>query len=97
LFGSGRPCRARTCDTLIKSKRYSLILLDIKMPGIDGIKLYKQFQDIATSLKKRVAFVTSDVMDKRSTDFLTKTKAPYIMKPFDAEKLKTQINRILAR
>ena len=82
---------------MIKSKRYSLILLDIKMPGIGGIKLYKQFQGIAASLKKRVIFVTGDVMDERSMDFLTKTKAPYIMKPFDAEKLKTEINRILAR
>ncbi|MFC2050160.1 PAS domain S-box protein [Chloroflexota bacterium] len=82
---------------MIKSKRYRLILLDIKMPGIGGIKLYKQFQEIAASLKKRVVFVTGDVMDKRSTDFLNKTKAPYIMKPFDAEKLKTEINRVLAR
>jgi PAS domain S-box-containing protein len=82
---------------MIKSKRYSLILLDIKMPGIGGINLYKQFQDIAASLKKRVIFVTGDVMDKRSTDFLNRTKAPYIMKPFDAEKLKTEINRVFAR
>jgi PAS domain S-box-containing protein len=82
---------------MIKSKRYSLILLDIKMPGVGGINLYKQFQEIAASLAKRVVFVTGDVMDKRSTDFLTKTMAPYIMKPFDAEKLKTEINRILAK
>ena len=82
---------------MIKSKRYSLILLDIKMPGVGGINLYKQFQEIAASLAKRVVFVTGDVMDKRSTDFLTETRAPYIMKPFDAEKLKTEINRILAK
>jgi PAS domain S-box-containing protein len=82
---------------MIKSKRYSLILLDIKTPGIGGIKLYKQLQEIAASLPKRVVFVTGDVMDKRSTDFLTKTKAPYIIKPFDAEQLKTFINRILTR
>jgi len=81
----------------IKSKRYSLILLDIKMPGIGGIELYKQFQGIAPSLKKRVVFITGDVMGKRTTDFLAKTKAPYMMKPFDAEQLKTEINRILAR
>jgi len=81
---------------MIKRKRYRLILLDINIPGIGGIKLYKQFQDIAASLKKRVVFVTSDVMDKRSMDFLNKIKVPYITKPFDAEKLKTEINRVLA-
>jgi PAS domain S-box-containing protein len=81
----------------IKSKRYNLILLDIKTPGIGGIKLYKQLQDIAASLPKRVVFITGDTMDKRSTDFLAKTKAPHIMKPFDTEQLKTDINRILSR
>ncbi len=81
----------------IKSKRYRLILLDIKMPGISGIELYKQFQEIAPSLMKRVVFITGDVMGKRTTAFLAKTKAPYMMKPFDAEQLKTEINRILAR
>jgi PAS domain S-box-containing protein len=81
----------------IKSKRYRLILLDIKMPGISGIELYKQFQEIAPSLMKRVVFITGDVMGKRTTDFLAKTKVPYIMKPFDAKQLKTEIKRILAR
>ena len=81
----------------IKSKRYHLILLDVKMPGISGIELYKQFQEIAPSLMKRVVFITGDVMGKRTTDFLAKTKAPYMIKPFDAEQLKTEINRILAR
>jgi PAS domain S-box-containing protein len=81
----------------IKSKRCHLILLDIKMPGISGIELYKQFQEIAPSLMKRVVFITGDVMGKRTTDFLAKTKAPCMIKPFDAEQLKTEINRILAR
>jgi two-component SAPR family response regulator len=67
------------------------------MPGLGGINLYKQFQDIAASLKKRVVFVTGDVMDKRSTDFLNTTRAPYIVKPFEAEKLKAEINHLLAK
>ncbi|MBM3119063.1 MAG: PAS domain S-box protein [Chloroflexi bacterium] len=81
----------------IKSKRYRLILLDIKMPGISGIELYKQFQEIAPSLAKRVVFITGDVIGARTTVFLTKAKMPYIMKPFDAKQLKTEIKRILAR
>jgi PAS domain S-box-containing protein len=82
---------------MVKAKRYRLILLDIKMPGISGVELYKQFQKIAPSLTKRVAFITGDVMGKRTIAFLNKTKAPYLMKPFDARELKTAINRILAK
>jgi PAS domain S-box-containing protein len=82
---------------MVKSKRYRLILLDIKMPGMSGVELYKKFQKIAPSLTKRVVFITGDVMGKRTLAFLDKTKTPYMMKPFDARELKTQINRILAR
>jgi PAS domain S-box-containing protein len=82
---------------MVKSKRYRLILLDIKMPGMSGIELYKQFQKIAPSLTKRIVFITGDVMGKRTTSFLDKTKTPCIMKPFDARQLKVEINRILAK
>jgi PAS domain S-box-containing protein len=82
---------------MVKSKRYRLILLDIKMPGMSGVELYKQFQKIAPSLTKRVVFITGDVMGKRTMAFLDKTKTPYMMKPFDARELKKQMNRILAR
>jgi CheY-like chemotaxis protein len=81
----------------IKNTRYNRILLDIKMPGMSGIDLYEKFQEIAPSLKKRVIFVTGDVMGKHTTDFLAKTKAPYITKPFDAEQLKIEINQILVK
>jgi PAS domain S-box-containing protein len=82
---------------MVKSKRYRLILLDIKMPGMSGIELYKQFQKIAPSLTKRIVFVTGDVMGKRTIGFLDKTKTPYLMKPFDAKQLKAEINRILVK
>jgi CheY-like chemotaxis protein len=82
---------------MVNNKRYRLILLDIKMPGMSGVELYKQFQKIAPSLTKRVVFITGDVMGKRTMDFLAKTKAPCMMKPFDAKQLKTEIKRILAR
>ncbi len=82
---------------MVNNKRYRLILLDIKMPGMSGVELYKQFQKIAPSLTKRVVFITGDVMGKHTMDFLDKTKAPCMMKPFDAKQLKTEIKRILAR
>jgi signal transduction histidine kinase/CheY-like chemotaxis protein len=80
----------------IKRKRYNLILLDIKMPGMSGIELYKRVREIAQSLAGRVVFITGDVMGADTRNFFSKTKAPYITKPFDAEKLKKDINRILA-
>jgi PAS domain S-box-containing protein len=81
----------------IKNKRYRLILLDIKMPGMSGIELYKQLQKMAPSLVKRVVFITGDILGTQTIDFLARTKVPCIMKPFEAEQLKTKIDRILAK
>ncbi|MFC2059936.1 PAS domain S-box protein [Chloroflexota bacterium] len=81
--------------SMIKKKRYSLILLDIKLPGMDGIELYDRIKQIARSLIKRVIFVTGDVMGADTKVFLAKTKTPYITKPFDIEDLKKKIDAIL--
>ncbi len=82
---------------MVKSKRYRLIVLDIKMPGMSGIELYKQLQKIAPSLARRVVFVTGDIIGRRTTAFLAKTKAPFITKPFDAIQFKTKVNEILTK
>ena len=81
---------------MVKSNGYNLILLDIKMPGMSGIELYKSVREVARPLAGRMVFITGDVMGAGTRDFFSKTKAPYITKPFDAEKLKKDINRILA-
>ncbi|MCK4723077.1 MAG: PAS domain S-box protein, partial [Dehalococcoidia bacterium] len=81
----------------IESERYGLILLDIKMPGMSGIELYNHIEKTAQSLARRVVFITGDVMGAETTAFLSRIKAPRIDKPFDAEQLKNEINRILAQ
>jgi len=79
----------------IKGGRYDLILTDIKMPGMSGIELYKNVQKVARSLSRRVMFMTGDVISTDTRDFLSRTKAPHIPKPFDIEKLVKDINGML--
>ena len=81
----------------VRSERYSLILLDIKMPGISGIELYKRFQEIAQSLARRVVFITGDALGTDTSNFLSETNAHCIAKPFDIEQLERDINQVLAR
>jgi CheY-like chemotaxis protein len=79
----------------IESKRYNLILLDVKMPGISGIELYGSIQKIARSLARRVVFITGDVMAADTEKFLSDTKALHIAKPFSAEQLRREVKRAL--
>jgi CheY-like chemotaxis protein len=80
---------------MVKNRRYSLILLDIKIPGTSGIELYGRMQKIALSLSERVIFITGDVMGTDTESFLSRTKAPFITKPFDVRQLKKKIERFL--
>jgi PAS domain S-box-containing protein len=79
----------------IESKRYKLILVDIKMPGIDGVELYKRIQKINKSLARRVVFITGDIMGADTEKFLAETKVAHIDKPFNAEQLSTEVQRAL--
>jgi len=87
--------QANTALQRLHTKRYDLILLDIKLPGMSGIELYRHIETIDLALLKRVMFITGDVMETTTRDFLSKTGASYISKPFDSEQLKRDINRIL--
>ncbi|MCJ7792269.1 MAG: response regulator, partial [Dehalococcoidia bacterium] len=79
----------------IESKRYNLILLDIKMPGISGVELFGSIQKIARSLARRVVFITGDVMAADTEKFLSETKVSHIAKPFNAEQLRREVKRAL--
>jgi PAS domain S-box-containing protein len=79
----------------LKTERYSLILLDIKMPGMSGVELYRHIEAIAPALTRRVMFITGDVLETATRDFLDRTKAPHITKPINIEILKKTINHAL--
>ncbi len=81
---------------MIESKGYSHILLDIKLPGVSGIELYKTLKEKGRSLTRKVIFITGDIMGVDTRDFFSKTKARYISKPFDIQQLNKQIRDISA-
>lgn len=81
---------------MIRSNRYNLILLDIKLPGMSGTELYKRIREIAGSLARRVVFITGDVMGSDTQNFISRNSAQYLAKPFTAEALSKEVNRILS-
>jgi CheY-like chemotaxis protein len=99
LTGEGYKVEAadNAADALkkIESKKYKLILVDIKMPGMNGVELYKRIKKIAEPLARRVVFITGDIMGADTEKFLSETKVAHIDKPFDAEQLSREVQRAL--
>jgi len=81
----------------LRSERYNLILMDIKMPVISGIELYNQLEVKDPSLTQRVMFITGDVMETTTRKFLDRTGVPHIAKPFNIGQLKNSIDSMLAK
>jgi len=81
----------------MKRKRFSLVLADVKMKGMSGIELYEHLGKTDQSMQRRVIFITGDTLARGTRDFLEKTKAPYISKPFDVEHVKERVNQMLAK
>ncbi|MDD4924076.1 MAG: response regulator [Dehalococcoidales bacterium] len=80
----------------IKKNDYDFILLDVKMPDINGQQLYDMIAEFKPSLINRVIFATGDVMNKSTASFLNETQAPVLTKPIDTHELKEHIDKILS-
>ena len=82
-----------------KSGLYDLVLLDVKMPDMDGFKLYKEMKKIDNKFK--VCFLTASEMFyeqyRPAYSVMTGENYPVIQKPIKNENLIEQINEILAK
>jgi DNA-binding response OmpR family regulator len=80
-----------------KAGMYDLLILDIKMPDMNGFELYKQIKKINDKVK--VCFLTAGEMDYeqfRKELFSGLDENCYIQKPIETETLIKRLDRILA-
>jgi len=80
----------------IKTRNYDLVIIDIKLPGMSGFELYERIHSENPSNAERVIFITGDLLDPHTRDFLLNTKRSYIAKPFDYELLKDEIREMIS-
>ncbi len=89
--------RASTALERINDERYDLILLDIKLPGMNGIELYQHIKETNPVLTEKISFIIGAVMETTTKEFLDRTGAAYIPKPIDIERLKKEVNSVLTK
>ena len=61
---------------------YDLIVCDLKMPKIDGIRFYQKLAPANPALARRVIFVTGDVAGTDAEKFLQESGCRWLAKPF---------------
>ncbi|MBI4546735.1 MAG: response regulator [Ignavibacteriae bacterium] len=77
----------------MQSKRYDVILLDIRMPGMDGMEVLKTIRE--KNLARKVIMLTAVDELKVAKDSLLLGADDFITKPYDIRNLVTCINRTL--
>jgi len=79
----------------LRGQTYDLILIDIKMPELDGPALYREIQRRYPDLPRRIIFLTGDVQSREAAAFLERTGAPSLSKPFRLEELRRLTHEVL--
>ncbi len=71
----------------IRSSDFDLILLDIKMPGMNGMELYKCIGEHKPHLAGRVIVISGDIESEGTTAFLRLSRCRHLSKPFGVNDL----------
>jgi CheY-like chemotaxis protein len=81
-----------------RPRSYDLLLLDIKMPDMDGFRLYQEMKKMDSRVK--VCFLTASEMYyeryRKEEEFAALDKDLFLRKPIQNEEVIKEINRIMA-
>jgi signal transduction histidine kinase len=66
----------------VAAKSYDLIVCDLKMPKVDGMRFYQKLAATYPDLARRVIFVTGDVAGTDAERFLQDSGCRWLAKPF---------------
>jgi two-component system NtrC family sensor kinase len=74
---------------------YDAILSDLRMPGLDGVGLYRGLDQHHPSLLRRIAFVSGTTQPVEYASFLEETGVTVLRKPFAIDDLQQLVQRLL--
>lgn len=81
----------------LKVETFDILLMDLRMPGMNGMELYGEISTRWPIMAHRVLFITGDTSDLNTQQFLASHSLPFISKPFDRKTLESTVNRLLLK
>ena len=79
----------------LEQHKYDLVVSDTKMPVMDGVHFFNEIERRFPGLRKRIIFVTGDVLDAEKRRFLESSGAPFLTKPLDLGEVRRMVRRVL--
>lgn len=81
----------------LQTKKPELILLDLKMPGIDGYTLCKQIRENPQTHNIPIVILSGVSEVEAKVSVIELGADDFITKPFDIQELRARVNRIIKR
>lgn len=78
---------------IVKNKQPDLVLLDMKIPGMDGLEILKQIRKIDTEIK--VIMMTAYGELDMIKEAMELGALAHFTKPFDIDELRIAVNKLL--
>ena len=95
------PCSVETASNgeaglaAIRGERPDLVLLDLRMPGLDGVEVLKRIRDIDAGIAVIVISGAGDLADAGAA--LASGALACLQKPVDLQQLKQLVSDVLGR
>ncbi|HEX4645376.1 MAG TPA: response regulator, partial [Verrucomicrobiae bacterium] len=80
---------------LIEEQEFDLIISDFRMPGLNGQQFYELVARKKPALARRIVFLTGDMVNEETQDFLKASGSPHLAKPFNLENVKRIVAEVL--
>ncbi|MBI5246265.1 MAG: response regulator [Elusimicrobia bacterium] len=81
---------------LLEAQEFDLVISDMEMEQVKGPDVYKRLAIGGGRSAAKLLFVTGDILNPKVLEFLSKTGAEYLAKPFDIDDLRQAARRLLA-
>ena len=76
---------------------WTLVLCDIGMPGIDGVRVFERLRDQAPELLARTVFITGALHTERARSFVERERPRLVEKPFEVAALRALLEEYSGR
>ncbi len=78
----------------LRTRTYDIVISDIKMPQLDGLGLWTAVKQRDPEMAARFVFFTGDTLSSATAEFLERTGAPSIKKPFALRDVRLALARV---
>jgi CheY-like chemotaxis protein len=78
---------------LLTNQAFDLVMIDIRMPELDGPGFYRELERRNPDQARRVMFMTGGAVGAETAELLATVRTPVLRKPLDVKEIRATVQR----